>query len=175
MIRLTKVSAIVLAVALVASLPARGDDVRELTWDDLLPGGVLIPPPVGHGPGVTDDEEWEDDTFEQAFMTPAMPVGVVEELNGVSAKIPGFIVPLEMAGEGLIKEFLLVPYFGACIHYPPPPPNQIVYVVMEEPIDVESTWAPIWAYGEMTTEFRDSGLGSAGYTLMAQKVEEYEY
>ena len=164
-----------------ASGSSMANDPRELSWDELIPEGEeLVPPQNPHGAGVTDedllnDDDWDEDEFEQAFSTPVYPVGVVEELDGIQAKIPGFVVPLEISGEGMVKEFLLVPYFGACIHYPPPPPNQIVYVILDDPIDLESTWAPIWATGELTTEFKDSGLGSAGYTLMAQTIEEYEY
>ena len=99
----------------------------------------------------------------------------LRSLTAFEAKIPGFIVPLDLAEEGKVKEFLLVPYFGACIHYPPPPPNQVVYVTLEEAIDVESIWAPVWAVGEMKTRSFDSGLGSAEYTMLATAVEEYEY
>ena len=106
---------------------------------------------------------------------PVYPQGVVEELDGIQAKLPGFMVPLELAEGGKIKEFLLVPYFGACIHFPPPPPNQVVYVILDEPIEIESPWDPIWATGELTTKFRGSDLGSAGYTMAGRSIEEYEY
>ena len=44
-------------------------------------------------------------------------------LDGVRARIPGYVVPLESSAAGHL-EFLLVPYFGACIHTPPPPPTR---------------------------------------------------
>lgn len=160
------------------------DEARELTWVDLIPGGDLYYQELERraqaDEGFWEDEDWEDDawgdeSFEQQVASPAYPSGVVEELDGVKTKLPGFIVPLELEGEGKIKEFLLVPYFGACIHYPPPPSNQIVYVIMDEPFEVESTWAPVWATGELKTEFRGSDLGSASYTMLAERIEEYEY
>ena len=166
------------AILLVGSF-ALADDPRELTWDDLLPDTEPVEQPINKGSrsdeDMIDDEGWEDGEWESAFMTPLYPTGVVEELNGELVKIPGFVVPLEFEGEGMVKEFLLVPYFGACIHYPPPPPNQLVYIVAEEPIDVEDTWEPIWASGNLTTEFRESGLGSAGYSMVARNIEKYEY
>ena len=70
---------------------------------------------------------------------------------------------------------MLVPYFGACIHFPPPPANQIVYVILEKPVELESPWEPIWAIGELKTEFRGSDFGSAGYTMAGHTIEEYEY
>lgn len=169
-----------IALSLIVGGLSFASDVRELTWDDLVPAGELLQQQQpDHGTGgdeaFFDDEDWGDDYFEEEFATPVYPSGVVDELDGIQAKLPGFIVPLELAGEGKVKEFLLVPYFGACIHYPPPPPNQIVYVTLDEPAEIESLWAPIWATGELKTQFRGSDLGSAGYTMAAHKIEEYEY
>lgn len=172
-----------IALALLLGGLSVADDARELTWDDLIPGGGLLQQPAEPEPmsdedlmnGEGWDEDWDDDTFEEAFSTPVYPSGVVEELDGELVKIPGFIVPLEVSREGKVSEFLLVPYFGACIHYPPPPPNQLVFITPEEPIDLESSWEPIWATGELKTEFRESGLGAAGYTMTAQLIEKYEY
>ncbi|MDE0455364.1 MAG: DUF3299 domain-containing protein [Gammaproteobacteria bacterium] len=151
-----------LAVTLLLSGIAIADDARELTWDDLIPDA-----------GATDQPG--DNAFDDPFAMPAFPTGVVEELNGVLVKIPGFVVPLEVSNEGKVSEFLLVPYFGACIHYPPPPANQIVYITAEQPMDLESTWEPIWATGELRTEFRESDLAYSGYTMAAQAIEIYEY
>ena len=53
------------------------------------------------------------------------------DLNDKDVRIPGFIVPLEYKESEIVTRFLLVPYFGACIHEPPPPPNQTIYVVYE--------------------------------------------
>ena len=150
-----------LAVTLLLSGIAIADDARELTWDDLIPDARATEQP-GNNP------------FDDPFAMPAFPTGVVEELNGVLVKIPGFVVPLEVSAEGKVSEFLLVPYFGACIHYPPPPANQIVYITAEEPMDLESTWEPIWATGELRTEFRESDLAYSGYTMAAQAIEIYE-
>ncbi len=168
------------SAALILSGTAAANNVRELSWDELLPESASLQqlqPPPGHGAGNPDEEEWdwEEDSFEEAFATPVFPAGVVEELDGERVKLPGFIVPLEIADNGKVGEFLLVPYFGACIHYPAPPPNQIVYVTMPEPIEVESMWDPVWVTGEIRTESRHSELASAGYSMTAQTVEDYEY
>ena len=151
-----------LAITLLLGGIATADDARELTWDDLIPDAGVIEQPGG-------------DSLGDPFAMPALPTGVVEELDGVLVKIPGFVVPLEVSTGGKVSEFLLVPYFGACIHYPPPPPNQLVHVLTEEPLDLESTWEPIWAIGELNTEFRDLGLATAGYKMAAQAIEKYEY
>ena len=151
-----------LAVTLFFSAISIADDARELTWDDLIPEAAMI-------------EQPGNDSFDQAFSIPALPGGVVEELDGVLVKIPGFVVPLEVSEGGKVTEFLLVPYFGACIHYPPPPANQIVHITAEDPIDLESTWDPIWATGKLQTEFRELGLATAGYAMAAETIEAYDY
>ena len=154
-------------------------DARELDWVELIPGGEeyyqQVEEAAGSGGRFFEDEGWDEDPSEKEVAMPSYPSGVVKELDGIRAKIPGFIVPLELAGEGAVKEFLLVPYFGACIHYPPPPPNQIVYVKLKKPVELESAWDPIWVTGELKTQFFESDIGSAGYTMAGQEIEEYEY
>ena len=179
-----------LAATLVVGGISIADDARELTWDDLIPDAATIEQPADSelraeeepvdvverdGQGPVDHGSGEDDLLEEAFSWPGYPTGVVEELNGALVKLPGFVVPLEVSEEGKVSEFLLVPYFGACIHFPPPPANQIVYITAKEPIDLESTWEPIWATGELKTEFRDTDLAYAGYTMAVQTTEVYEY
>ena len=153
------------------------NDVRELTWDDLIPAGALPQqqPVYLYEHDDLADEDWDDKSFEEEFSTPAYPTGVVDELNGIQAKLPGFVVPLELSGGGKVKEFLLVPYFGACIHYPPPPANQIVYVKLDTPVEIESPWDPIWATGELKTESYESDFVAASYTMAGQTIEEYVY
>ena len=156
------------------------NEARELTWDDLIPEGEAPPPPPSpihlvEEDDLVEDDSWDDKSFDDELLTPAYTPGVVDELNGIQAKLPGFVVPLELSGEGKVKEFLLVPYFGACIHYPPPPSNQIVYVTLDEPVEIESPWDPIWAIGQLKTEAFESDLAAASYTMAARLIEEYIY
>jgi len=99
---------------------------------------------------------------------------VVETLNERQVRIPGFVVPVEYDDKN-VSEFLLVPYFGACIHTPPPPANQIVYVNTggfgPSP---EMLWDPVWVSGTLKTERVDNELGDAGYTLDAVSITPYE-
>src|SRR5438046_219390 len=72
-------------------------------------------------------------------------------------------------------EFLLVPYIGACIHVPPPPPNQMVYVTSAGGIDADAIHEAYWVTGKMRIENRTTALGTAAYAVTATKVERYEY
>jgi hypothetical protein len=108
---------------------------------------------------------------------------IVEELNGQRVRIPGYLLPLEMS-DTKVKEFLLVPYIGACIHVPPPPPNQIVHVniVQKEGYRVKTMYEPVWVSGEISVKSMVKDLylvdGSAGvnigYTMQATRIEPYK-
>lgn len=111
----------------------------------------------------------------------ALQSTTVETLDGQHIRMPGYVLPLEFDGEK-VTEFLLVPFVGACIHVPPPPPNQIVHVFHPEGFETEGLFSPVWVEGTMATEARSTELslvdGSSqvdtGYTMQAMVVEEYE-
>jgi len=102
-------------------------------------------------------------------------------LNGQNVRLPGYLLPLEFSGKR-VSEFLLVPWVGACIHTPPPPPNQIVHVKPAKPVEMGGMFAPVWVTGQMTTGAIKKSLslvdGSAdievGYSLRASRVEPYK-
>ena len=93
------------------------------------------------------------------------------ELDGASVRLPGYVVPLE-ATDGRLQEFLLVPYFGACIHSPPPPANQIIRVVLPAPQPLH-TMDAVWVSGTLKTQRDDSPWGMSGYALQGLSVEPY--
>lgn len=95
------------------------------------------------------------------------------ELNGSEVKIPGFVIPLE-GDEEKITEFLLVPYFGACIHVPPPPPNQIIYVKFPKGAPIQQLWDVIYVIGTLKTETMNHELAETGYILEGSTITEYD-
>ena len=106
---------------------------------------------------------------------------VNESLNGQQVRLAGYVLPLEMGGLK-IREFLLVPYVGACIHEPVPPANQIVRVKFERGFEVDGRFTPVWVQGKMITQIANSQLflmdGTSsipsGYTLEADSIEAYK-
>ncbi|MEL6727936.1 MAG: DUF3299 domain-containing protein [Pseudomonadota bacterium] len=107
------------------------------------------------------------------FMPQLGSFETVEELEGELVRIPGYVVPFDFDPKQRWKEFLFVPYMGACIHTPPPPPNQIVMVRVEEPMRVDDIWVPYWIEGTLMTEQSESDLASSAYTLTLDKIEPY--
>jgi len=100
---------------------------------------------------------------------------VVDSLNGEKIRIPGYIVPLDFSAKSEHGEFLLVPYFGACLHTPPPPPNQIVFVKADPAAKIPDINEPVWLEGTMKTGKFSSDLGNSAYELDLSKLEPYEY
>lgn len=97
----------------------------------------------------------------------------LKKLEGKLVRIPGFVVPLDdFQEEG--AEFLLVPYYGACVHTPPPPPNQIVMVGMAGRKAVKlNLFDAVWMSGRLKISSVESPYGTVGYQLEGMKVEPY--
>ena len=151
-------------------VPDAPEGVVTINWDDLLPEGEMeriqeLFERTGLDSGV--------DHF-GGQMTQIGTFNVENELIGETIRMPGFILPLDFQEGGEISEFLLVPYFGACVHTPPPPPNQIVYVTLDEPIVVERMWDPVWVTGVLSADRHMNELGNAAYTLQLINHEPYE-
>ena len=165
---------LVLLCALLAAMPVLARDApgkpRVLEWEELIPADKrgrynAAPPPPIH------------DYLGEGGMAAQQPIDfdVNHDLDGMLVKIPGFIVPLDVGADGHVSEFFLVPYFGACIHVPPPPPNQIVYVHAAQGLAIGSIYEPYWVTGRLTIENKTTRLGAAAYSLGADKVEIYKY
>ena len=105
---------------------------------------------------------------------------VVEALDGKTVRIPGYALPLEFTGEAA-TEFLLVPYVGACIHVPAPPPNQIVFTEVAEPYTPTGLYDPVWVTGTLKVVGSQKNLSfvdgsapiNASYSLEAVRLEPY--
>lgn len=97
---------------------------------------------------------------------------LAESMNNARIRIAGFVVPLEYVGDK-ITEFLLVPYFGACIHLPPPPPNQVIHVFARQPLTRKQATRPVWTSGMLETSRTDTEFGPAGYRMNAEEISAY--
>jgi uncharacterized protein len=155
----------------------------ELKWDQLIPQGPppklrkpsFLPPDgfdlgsvPNDGPPTTkplDEGRWMSTPSKSRGVTP-----VVDALDGKRIHIGGYIVPLDFSAT-IIKEFLLVPFVGACIHVPAPPSNQIIYVKTEKGFDVKGSFDAVYVTGTLKVASAFTGLAEAGYSLEAEKVE----
>lgn len=162
------------AIAMVEDQP-----FRELTWEELVPPGYrpedIMAKYQDELNAFQDGDPAAWDLYQQ-MQEEFNSAPVNSQLNQSSVRLPGFIAPLEYDGD-LITEFLLVPYFGACIHVPPPPVNQTVHVSLAdgEGITPEDSFYPVWVQGFMITEGLSTDIGNAGYRIQDALVTPYEY
>ena len=148
---------------------------REITWDELIPPGWE---PADIFAGLDLNTLRDADPRAEAALEKMRRAWdnapVNREIQGQAVRIPGFVVPLDANGDAL-REFLLVPYFGGCIHVPPPPANHIIHVFAQPPLKDIQAMDAIWVSGILTAAYSNSQMGNAGYTMQAQKVEAYQW
>ena len=204
------------------SVHVHAEDIREITWDDLVPASVHFDDPFEK---LYEDQLYnlaliaryreqkanndKSPDFDQAAYDEAMSQlkaenidvdGLIDrreeitekrraqgqtpngELNGKKIRLPGYLLPLEFENKN-VTEFLLVPWVGACIHTPPPPPNQIVHVKLENGFNIgDEVFTAVWVNGVMKTENNNPELSfvdgkqniDVSYVMQADKVELYK-
>ncbi|MBC3349880.1 DUF3299 domain-containing protein [Pseudomonas sp. SWRI196] len=164
-----------LALLMTVALPLWAAEPRDLAWSEMIPPDA--PAEVPNMTPLHDLSQMSDALAAEAAPAakqdlPNAPV--VKELDGQQIRLPGYIVPLEVSEEGRTTDFLLVPYFGACIHVPPPPSNQIVHVKSEIGVKLDELYQPYWVEGPMQVKPSTSELADAGYQMAAEKIYVYE-
>jgi len=185
----------VMLVLVTRSVVAQAD-YQITEWTDLMPPLDLAAlenqvidheqTPDGSGAGVWESEDligseidsWgnpQDDSAQDAYENALVSTRTVDELNGKNIKLPGFIVPLEFDDDQTITQFFLVPYFGACIHLPPPPPNQMVLVDYPEGLQMEALYTPFWISGKLSIQIVENEVGISAYAMEMDSLEVYEY
>jgi hypothetical protein len=110
-----------------------------------------------------------DSRYQQALTS----INVRSEFDKQKVRLPGFIVPITTDQNHRVTAFFLVPYFGACIHMPPPPPNQIIYAEFKEGINGNSIYDPFWIEGTLHTSLTENDMATSAYTFTVDKVELY--
>lgn len=158
---------------LAATLPVLAQPAREITWDELVPADwdpMKQFKDMNWGMLNDADPRAQQMLKKLREVWDAAPVN--NKLDNQRIRLPGYVVPLEETNTGL-KEFLLVPYFGACIHTPPPPANQIVHVTSDKLVRLRSMDV-VWATGTLRTLRSDSMMGASAYKMQAAAVEPYK-
>ena len=149
----------------------------EIRWDDLVPKGW--DPMKGlrdkgiSNPGLLMDGDPKTQALMNQMREAWDNAPTEPALDNTRIKLPGYLVPLEETAAGH-TEFLLVPYFGACIHSPPPPANQIVLVLPAKPALGYRSMDTVWVSGVLKAARANSPMGSTGYRLEAALVEPYK-
>jgi hypothetical protein len=157
---------------------------KTIDWDNLMPEddlNALLNPPsyideLEDSPleDVTNEQlqidltAAVDDRYQQALVS----TKIIKEMDGQAVRIPGFVVPVEF-DEETITEFYLVPYFGACIHSPPPPPNQIIYVHAPDGLKLNTLYDPFWISGIISTTLVENYMATSAYSMKMKSYKPY--
>jgi hypothetical protein len=114
-----------------------------------------------------------EDASEARYMEALVSTRVIDEMDGAMVRIPGFVVPLEFNEEHSLTQFFLVPYFGACLHMPPPPPNQIILVDAPTGLQQEGLYQPFWISGRLSTAISENDMATSAYSIQLLDYEPY--
>lgn len=144
--------------------PALAEDIVDLDWTDLLPKGETAAP--GVPPGLIDHENAPLSSRQSASS------GVRTDWNGKIVRLPGYIVPIDYKGADVVA-FILVPFVGACVHVPPPPANQLVFVTTSTPYESEGLFEAVNVIGMFGVSSQTTHIAEIGYALSADRIEPY--
>ena len=185
---LTIIALGVLLFSLTVRAQTKHSDINyiDIEWTDLIPPddlAILLDPPAF----LLETDEHNDsddiktlqamsltDAASKRFLQALESTRIVETFNGKWVKIPGFIVPLATDEKQQVIQFFIVPYFGACLHMPPPPPNQIIFVNASTGIELTSLYDAFWFEGKLKIDTTDNLLGKSAYSITLHNVYPYE-
>lgn len=140
------------------------EDIVDLNWEDLRPEDDTSMPSALQG-------FIDHDGPSMASQQPPSS-GVRNDWNSKIVRLPGFIVPIDQRGTGVVA-FILVPFVGACVHVPPPPANQLVFVTTKKPYESKGLFEPVNVTGLFGASSVTTQLAQIGYALSADKVEPF--
>lgn len=176
-------------ILIATSAPAFSADAQgyeDIDWTELMPAEDLSA--LLNRPAFLDDiadgsaqdsldsfqqRQLEDEQAQQ-YQAALSSTRVIQGFDGKAIRIPGFIVPLAQNEDKEVTRFFIVPYFGACLHMPPPPPNQILYVESEQGITLENLYDPYWFEGVVSIEQKVDAMGTSAYSLALDNYALYE-
>lgn len=162
------------------------DGYQEIEWVALMPKDDLdaLMNPPDYLLGIEDGSEQDSvealnekevvDENTKRFQKALGSTRVIDTYANKRIRIPGFIVPLQSDDSQQITEFFIVPYFGACLHMPPPPPNQIIHSTAPQGIQLDSLYDPFWFEGTLVIDTEENALGTSAYRLELNKAYPFE-
>lgn len=147
-----------------AAAKVSADGYREMDWLEMMPADEIEA--LKHGPAIS-----------HVGMIRMQQIGTyrtIAALDGQKVQLAGYVVPIDADDQGNLTEFFLVPYFGACIHVPPPPPNQLIYAKLAKGITPPEIWDPYWLKGVLRSRKYSSDLAGAAYSMDQATLERWD-
>ncbi|MBJ2139024.1 DUF3299 domain-containing protein [Paraglaciecola chathamensis] len=183
-----RVIALLLIIILpnVAHAEQASESYQEIEWIALMPKDDLdaLMNPPDYLLGIEDGSEQDSvealnekegvDENTKRFQNALSSTRVIDTYADKRIRISGFIVPLQSDDSQQVTEFFIVPYFGACLHMPPPPPNQIIHSKAPQGIQLDSLYDPFWFEGTLVIDTEENSLGTSAYRLKLNKAYPFE-
>jgi hypothetical protein len=160
-------------------------EYQEIEWTDLMPkedlDALMNPPEYLDEIADGSEEDTLDDQFknpqdnpDDPYQKALMSTRIIPEFHQRKIRLPGFIVPLDFDDHQIITTFLLVPFFGACIHLPPPPPNQIIFATYEPGLPLDDLSDAFFVEGIIFTELKEHDLATSAYSMTIDRILPYK-
>lgn len=167
---------LLLVLACSAANLGAASTVQTLSWDDLVPEDYELKPPLpihDYSDLASIFKAEMDRATGSAFAQQEPNAPVVTTFDQQQVRLAGYVVPLTIDANSRVIDFLLVPYLGACIHVPPPPSNQIIYVDAEQGLPLDELWEPFWVEGQLQVAALETAEITAGYQLQLVNYQRY--
>ena len=167
---------LLLVLACSAANLGAASTVQTLSWDDLVPEDYELKPPLpihDYSDLASIFKAEMDRATGSAFAQQEPNAPVVTTFDQQQVRLAGYVVPLTIDANSRVIDFLLVPYLGACIHVPPPPSNQIIYVDAEQGLPLDELWEPFWVEGQLQVAVLETAEITAGYQLQLVNYQRY--
>ncbi|WP_376919383.1 DUF3299 domain-containing protein [Agaribacter flavus] len=152
-------------------------NIHELRWQDLIPETERE---LLRQYQQKDTSSFEDQmmqsiraSIDKKYINAMLSTNTVDIWHGRAVSISGFIVPIETNENRAITHFFVVPYYGACIHFPPPPPNQIIYAQVEDGINIGEIDNPFTFVGTLSEELFEDPIATSAYVLDVVSIETF--
>ncbi len=168
--------------------PAIADEklYQQIEWPDLIPDAdlhTLNNPPdnlnqiadgdfadqISSALSAAKNQKTPQTAYEKALVS----TNIRAEFDQRLVRIPGFIVPLQFGEQRRVTEFFLVPFFGACMHMPAPPPNQVLYAKSLKGVELETLMDAFWIDGKLSTTAVTNDMATAAYSLRVDSISPY--
>ena len=165
---------IVLGLAVYKNAP---QEYQILQWQDLIAKDAIQPEFLFSNmnlSAISDADPMAEEML-QAILAEWANAPVNDALNDSMVTISGYVVPLDWSDSRSLSEFLLVPYFGACIHSPPPPANQIIHIQLVQPVQNIHSMSEVSISGRLIIQRNDAAaMGVSSYTMLLDEIERYQ-
>jgi hypothetical protein len=149
------------------------EDIAENSEQDQISSNTVNDVARAVASAVSDNANIKTDSKDAAYYQALASTRIIPGVNNLAIRLPAYIVPLGFDDDQRVTQFFMVPFFGACIHLPPPPPNQTIFAEYPQGLTLESLTEPYWVSGVIKTSLVENDTAIAAYSMEVHALEVY--